>query len=155
MPGCQQHPPHQTANALISLYGKRWSIECEFRDTKDLRFGMGMASIHLSTPARRDRLWLLNTFAIMLLTLPGCRRGTGIRSIPQVKHHQAAHSLAVPAGLHALRSDPQYAGPATVAAGRAVRRYAHRTPRIRPVRTASVTQLRQQSRRRLIMVLEQ
>jgi len=61
----------QTAKALISLYSKRWSIECGFRDTKDLRFGMGMASIHLSTPARRDRLWLLNAFAIMLLTLLG------------------------------------------------------------------------------------
>lgn len=61
----------QTAKALMSLYGKRWSIECGFRDTKDLRFGMGMASIHLSTPARRDRLWLLNAFAIMLLTLLG------------------------------------------------------------------------------------
>jgi DDE family transposase len=61
----------QTAKALIGLYGKRWSIECGFRDTKDLRFGMGMASIHLSTPARRDRLWLLNAFAIMLLTLLG------------------------------------------------------------------------------------
>jgi hypothetical protein len=61
----------QTAKALISLYGKRWSIECGFRDTKDLRFGMGMASIHLRTPARRDRLWLLNAFAIMLLTLLG------------------------------------------------------------------------------------
>jgi hypothetical protein len=61
----------QTAKALISLYGKRWSIECGFRDTKDLRFGMGMASIHLSTPARRDRLWLLSAFAIMLLTLLG------------------------------------------------------------------------------------
>jgi hypothetical protein len=61
----------QTARALISLYSKRWSIECGFRDTKDLRFGMGMASIHLSTPARRDRLWLLNAFAIMLLTLLG------------------------------------------------------------------------------------
>jgi len=61
----------QTAKALISLYSKRWSIECGFRDTKDLRFGMGMASIHLSTPARRDRLWLLNAFAIMLLTLIG------------------------------------------------------------------------------------
>jgi len=61
----------QTAKALISLYSKRWSIECGFSDTKDLRFGMGMASIHLSTPARRDRLWLLNAFAIMLLTLLG------------------------------------------------------------------------------------
>ena len=32
---------------------------------------MGMGSIHVSTPARRDRLWLLNTLAIALLTLLG------------------------------------------------------------------------------------
>jgi hypothetical protein len=42
-----------------------------FRDTKDLRFGMGMASIRVSTPERRDRLWLLSAFAIALLTLLG------------------------------------------------------------------------------------
>jgi len=30
-----------TAKTLMGLYGKRWSIECTFRDTKDLRFGMG------------------------------------------------------------------------------------------------------------------
>jgi hypothetical protein len=56
---------------LKSLYGRRWGIECGFRDTKDLRFGMGMGSIHVSTPARRDRLWLLNALAIALLTLLG------------------------------------------------------------------------------------
>ena len=60
-----------TAKALMTLYGKRWGIECSFRDTKDLRFGMGMGSIHVSTPARRDRLWLLNALAIALLTLLG------------------------------------------------------------------------------------
>jgi Transposase DDE domain len=60
-----------SASALKSLYGKRWGIECGFRDTKDLRFGMGMASIHVSTPLRRDRLWLLNALAIALLTLLG------------------------------------------------------------------------------------
>ncbi len=40
-----------TARMLMSLYGKRWGIECGFRDTKDLRFGMGMGSIHVSSPA--------------------------------------------------------------------------------------------------------
>src|ERR1700691_1929253 len=60
-----------TARALMTLYGKRWGIECSFRDTKDLRFGMGMRSIHVSTPARRDRLWLLNALAVALLTLLG------------------------------------------------------------------------------------
>jgi len=60
-----------TSRALMSLYGKRWGIECGLRDTKDSRFGMGLGSIHVSTPERRDRLWLLNAFAIALLTLLG------------------------------------------------------------------------------------
>jgi hypothetical protein len=61
----------RTAGSLKALYGKRWSIECGFRDAKDIRFGMGMGSIRVSTPARRDRLWLLNALAIALLTLLG------------------------------------------------------------------------------------
>jgi hypothetical protein len=60
-----------TAGFLKSLYGKRWGVESGFRDTKDLRFGMGMGTIRVSTPARRDRLWLLNVLAIALLTLLG------------------------------------------------------------------------------------
>jgi len=60
-----------TARSLINLYGKRWGIEGSFRDTKDLRFGMGMDTVHVSTPERRDRLWLLNAFAVVLLTLLG------------------------------------------------------------------------------------
>jgi Transposase DDE domain len=35
---------------LINLYAKRWGIECAFRDSKDIRFGMGMSSVHVSTP---------------------------------------------------------------------------------------------------------
>jgi hypothetical protein len=62
---------NETAKALINLYGKRWGIECAFRDTKDLRFGMGMGAMHVSTPDRRDRLWLINAFAVVLLTLLG------------------------------------------------------------------------------------
>ena len=60
-----------TAKTLTGLYGKRWSIECAFRDTKDLRFGMGMGAMRVSTPDRRDRLWLLNALASALLTLLG------------------------------------------------------------------------------------
>ena len=60
-----------TAKQLMTTYGKRWGIESGFRDTKDQRFGMGMASIRVSTPERRDRLWLLNAFAVVLLTLLG------------------------------------------------------------------------------------
>ena len=56
---------------LKNLYGKRWSIEPAFRDTKDLHFGMGMSTARVSTPERRDRLWLLNALAVTLLTLLG------------------------------------------------------------------------------------
>jgi len=62
---------NETARALINLYGKRWGIEGAFRDAKDLRFGMGMGAMHVSTPDRRDRLWLINAFAVVLLTLLG------------------------------------------------------------------------------------
>jgi hypothetical protein len=60
-----------TAKHLIATYAKRWTIEPGFRDAKDLRFGMGMGAIRVSDPQRRDRLWLLNAFAIALLTLLG------------------------------------------------------------------------------------
>jgi len=49
----------------------RATIERGFRDSKDIRFGMGMDSVHVSTPDRRDRLWLINAFAVVLLTLLG------------------------------------------------------------------------------------
>ena len=61
----------EPARALINLYAKRWEIKGGFRDTKDLRFGMGLGSMHVSTPDRRDRLWLINAFAVVLLTLLG------------------------------------------------------------------------------------
>jgi len=60
-----------TAKHLIGYYGRRWGIECALRDTKDLRFGMGMGVIHVKAPERRDRLWLINAFAVVLLTLLG------------------------------------------------------------------------------------
>jgi Transposase DDE domain len=60
-----------TAKQLIGLYGRRWGIECTLRDSKDLRFGLGLASMHVKSPERRDRLWLINAFAVVLLTLLG------------------------------------------------------------------------------------
>jgi len=63
--------PKAGARTLIKRYGKRWGIECGFRDTKDIRYGMGMYSVHIRSTARRDRLWLLNAFAVALLTLLG------------------------------------------------------------------------------------
>jgi hypothetical protein len=60
-----------TAREIMDQYARRWTIEPSFRDTKDLRFGMGMAKIRIANPQRRDRLLLVNAFAIVLLTLLG------------------------------------------------------------------------------------
>jgi hypothetical protein len=61
----------EKAGILLKKYAKRWSIECSFRDSKDPHFGMGMGQIRISSPERRDRLWLLNALAVALLTLLG------------------------------------------------------------------------------------
>ena len=60
-----------SSRQIIDLYSKRWGVEPSFRDTKDLRFGMGLSSVRISDPQRRDRLLLLNAFAVVLLTLLG------------------------------------------------------------------------------------
>ena len=60
-----------TVGFLKGLYGQRWGIECSFRDTKDPRYGMGMGEIGIASPLRRDRLWLLNALAVLLLTVLG------------------------------------------------------------------------------------
>ena len=56
---------------LIRYYGKRWGIEAGFRDIKDMRFGMGLSSMHVSRPDRRDRLLLISALAIAVLSLLG------------------------------------------------------------------------------------
>ena len=56
---------------VVNYYGKRWTIEPNFRDTKDLRFGMGLGATRIGEPTRRDRLLLINAFAMVLLTLLG------------------------------------------------------------------------------------
>ncbi len=63
--------PEATAAVLVNHYAKRWTIEPGFRDTKDLRFGMGLSSTRIGEPMRRDRLLLVSAFAMALLTLLG------------------------------------------------------------------------------------
>ena len=63
--------PEASAAVLVNHYAKRWTIEPSFRDTKDLRFGMGLSSTRIGEPMRRDRLLLVSAFAMALLTLLG------------------------------------------------------------------------------------
>lgn len=59
------------AARLVNHYAKRWTIEPQFRDTKDLQFGMGLSATRIGEPMRRDRLLLISAFATALLTLLG------------------------------------------------------------------------------------
>ena len=60
-----------TASQAVKRYGRRFTIEETFRDIKDDRYGMGMSATHIGSPERRDRLFLIATMAIYLLTLLG------------------------------------------------------------------------------------
>jgi hypothetical protein len=60
-----------TGAQIKQLYGRRFTIEENLRDTKDLHFGLGLSATHIGTPERRDRLLLLVAIAEALLTLLG------------------------------------------------------------------------------------
>src|SRR5208282_6026731 len=77
-----------SASQIVNLYAKRWTIEPGFRDTKDLRFGMGLSVPRIGDPQRRDRLLLLNALAILLLTLLGAAgESLGMVQLPQTQQH--------------------------------------------------------------------
>jgi hypothetical protein len=63
--------PEAPTAVLVNHYARRWTIEPRFRDTKDLRFGMGLSATRVGEPMRRDRLLLVSAFAVALLTLLG------------------------------------------------------------------------------------
>jgi hypothetical protein len=60
-----------TASEVVKLYGRRFTIEETFRDTKDIRFGVGLKATHIGRTDRRDRLLFLFAMAHALLTLLG------------------------------------------------------------------------------------
>ena len=60
-----------SASQVVKRYGRRFSIEETFRDTKDIHFGMGLRATHIRRPDRRDRMLLLVAIAHALLTLLG------------------------------------------------------------------------------------
>lgn len=79
-----------TSRVVIDLYAKRWTIEPGFRDIKDLRFGMGLGTVRIENPQRRDRLLLVNAFAIVLLTLLGAA-GEALGMDRHLKSNTAQH----------------------------------------------------------------
>ena len=63
--------PEMSATVAVNHYGKRFSIEENFRDTKDIHFGMGLSNTSISKPARRDRLLLISALTVAFLTMLG------------------------------------------------------------------------------------
>lgn len=59
------------AAEVTKLYGRRFTIEETFRDSKDVHFGMGLSATHIRSTDRRDRLLFLGAIAHALLTLLG------------------------------------------------------------------------------------
>ena len=85
----------ETARQIITLYASRWSIETSFRDTKDIRFGMGLSAVHVSEPERRDMMLLLNALAIHFLLFLGiASEKTGMdRRLKSSSTKKRTHSL--------------------------------------------------------------
>lgn len=84
-----------SSTELIRLYGRRFTIEENFRDAKDWRFGMGLVHVRINDCDRRDRMLLVSAMAVVLLTLLGAAsEATGLDrdlKVNTVKHR--THSL--------------------------------------------------------------
>lgn len=85
----------KTASEIVKAYGRRFTIEETFRDTKDIRFGLGLKATHIGRTDRRDRLLFLFAIAHALLTLLGAAsEASGLDrtlKVSTVKHR--THSL--------------------------------------------------------------
>lgn len=60
-----------SGSGVISWYAKRWGCEPQFRDTKDIHFGMGLHATNIKKTERRDRILFISAIATVLLTLLG------------------------------------------------------------------------------------
>lgn len=83
------------ASEVVKKYGRRFTIEETFRDSKDIRFGLGLKATHIGRADRRDRLLFLFAMAHALLTLLGAAsEASGLDKtlkVSTVKHR--THSL--------------------------------------------------------------
>jgi hypothetical protein len=57
--------------AIVKWYSKRWGCEPQFRDVKDIHFGMGLSKTTIRSPIRRDRLLLIHAISTAILTFLG------------------------------------------------------------------------------------
>ena len=100
---------NKTAAEVVKLYGRRFTIEETFRDTKDIRFGLGLSATHIGRTDRRDRLLFLFAIAHALLTLLGAASEASAldRTLKvSTATHRSIHARRlVRASHHRLRQD--------------------------------------------------
>ena len=80
---------------IVKAYAKRFTTEENFRDTKDIKFGLGLSATHIADPSKRDRLLLVCALAQALLTLLGAAsEATGLDRLLKVNtSKKRTHSL--------------------------------------------------------------
>lgn len=86
----------KTAAEVVKEYGRRFKIEETFRDTKDIRFGLGLKATHIGRADRRDRLLFLFAIAHALLTLLGAAsEASGLDKMlkSSTRNNERTHSL--------------------------------------------------------------
>ena len=60
-----------SGSGTVKWYSKRWGCEPQFRDTKDIYFGLGLSKTHIGNAERRDRLLFINAISTLILTFLG------------------------------------------------------------------------------------
>ena len=102
--------PQPQPSISLDTTARRWGIECGLRDTGIYASACELGAIHVKSAGRRDRLWLINAFAVVLLTLLGAAGELGYDRMLKTNTARAPRPLVVSSGLYALRSDPDDAG---------------------------------------------
>ncbi|HVZ33783.1 MAG TPA: transposase [Polyangiaceae bacterium] len=108
----------KTAVDIVKWYGKRFTIEETFRNTKNGHLGMGLSATHIRNETRRDRLIFIAAIAHMLVTLLGaagekCGLDRTLKSNtsakrqlslynqgPSLVHGNSAHARGAPSAPH-------------------------------------------------------
>jgi hypothetical protein len=94
-----------TADEVVELYSRRFTIEESFRDDKDDRFGVGLKEATIGTPTRRDRLLLLLAIARLILTSLGAageQLGLDAKLRANTEKTKRTHALITQGRFYAL-----------------------------------------------------
>lgn len=60
-----------SGSGIVKWYGKRWGCEPQFRDMKDIYFGMGLSQTHIKSAEKRDRILFIHAISVIILTFLG------------------------------------------------------------------------------------